>query len=516
MRKMFFLVMIAGWLGSGAAFGQDAAAQKLIGRLPSGEQARLLFNGKDLTGWQGDARFWSVSEGMIRGANQDAVPSSTYLFTESSYRNFRLLFEVRQTMSPQHSTMHSAVAILGERIPDAGDNAFGFKGPLVMFCHDWGIWDAHGRSRVVPVGEGPRVEKKGDWNLIEVLVTGNRIRCVANGTLVFDFTDKPEFLKASPIGLQLHSEKRPQEYHFRGLVLAENPQDQLVTLAQPERFTQVPEVAPSTTIEGTGPSPAPKKDLFAAGPKPHWIWGPENDGKYTIGTTFTVKNPKRVVVKATSDNVMTLKVNDKTVAASDEWQSPVEKDITGVLKDGENVIHADVDNQGGAAAFLAKVAIERADGTVDYLVSGTDWRAVRRDNKTEVALRDLGELGVGPWNNVFDAVNDAGVPRDTFVLLPGFQVEKLFTSDRGGLTVYQFEPGGRYAYYYAHLQSYAAGLHEAQRIRQGEVIGYVGSTGNASASAPHLHFAIFLLGPEKRWWEGTAINPYPLLRASAP
>ncbi|MDN5781471.1 MAG: M23 family metallopeptidase, partial [Luteimonas sp.] len=64
----------------------------------------------------------------------------------------------------------------------------------------------------------------------------------------------------------------------------------------------------------------------------------------------------------------------------------------------------------------------------------------------------------------------------------------------------------------AHLQSYVPGLHEKQEIRQGEVIGYVGSTGNASADAPHLHFAIFVLGPEKQWWKGTAINPYPVLR----
>jgi len=114
----------------------------------------------------------------------------------------------------------------------------------------------------------------------------------------------------------------------------------------------------------------------------------------------------------------------------------------------------------------------------------------------------------GRSHDAIDIMAPAGTP---VLAVADGQVEKLFTSDRGGLTVYQFEPSGRYAYYYAHLQSYAPGLHETQRIRRGEVIGYVGSTGNANASAPHLHFAIFLLGPEKRWWEGTAINPYPLL-----
>ena len=69
----------------------------------------------------------------------------------------------------------------------------------------------------------------------------------------------------------------------------------------------------------------------------------------------------------------------------------------------------------------------------------------------------------------------------------------------------------RYAYYYAHLQDYAPGIVEGRQLRRGEVIGHVGSTGNADPAAPHLHFAVFVLGPEKQWWKGTAINPYPLL-----
>ncbi|MBA2237330.1 MAG: M23 family metallopeptidase, partial [Lysobacter sp.] len=87
-------------------------------------------------------------------------------------------------------------------------------------------------------------------------------------------------------------------------------------------------------------------------------------------------------------------------------------------------------------------------------------------------------------------------------------------SKQGGLTLYQFDPAGKYAYYYAHLDSYAPRIAEGKLLRQGEVIGYVGSTGNASPESPHLHFAVFLLGPEKLWWKGTAINPYPLLAGS--
>jgi murein DD-endopeptidase MepM/ murein hydrolase activator NlpD len=90
-------------------------------------------------------------------------------------------------------------------------------------------------------------------------------------------------------------------------------------------------------------------------------------------------------------------------------------------------------------------------------------------------------------------------------------VKKLFTSKPGGLTVYQFDPDQRFCYYYAHLDHYAAGLHEGQLVRRGEVLGYVGTTGNAPKNTPHLHFALIRLDKERRWWKGTYVNPYPLL-----
>ncbi|MDQ3057889.1 MAG: peptidoglycan DD-metalloendopeptidase family protein [Pseudomonadota bacterium] len=114
-------------------------------------------------------------------------------------------------------------------------------------------------------------------------------------------------------------------------------------------------------------------------------------------------------------------------------------------------------------------------------------------------------------DRVHDAI-DIMAPEGTpvFAVSDG-SIEKLFDSKQGGLTLYQFEPTGRYVYYYAHLQRYAAGIVEKKTIRQGEIIGYVGYTGNANPEGPHLHFAILELGPEKKWWKGTAINPYPLL-----
>jgi peptidoglycan LD-endopeptidase LytH len=108
---------------------------------------------------------------------------------------------------------------------------------------------------------------------------------------------------------------------------------------------------------------------------------------------------------------------------------------------------------------------------------------------------------------------DILAPRGTpVVAVEDGTVAKLFNSKAGGITVYQFDPGQTYAYYYAHLDRYADGIKEGAELHRGQVIGYVGTTGNAPKDTPHLHFAVFRLTPEKHWWEGTPIDPYDILR----
>ena len=112
----------------------------------------------------------------------------------------------------------------------------------------------------------------------------------------------------------------------------------------------------------------------------------------------------------------------------------------------------------------------------------------------------------------FHEATDILAPRGTpIVAIDDGVIQKLFLSKPGGLTIYEFDRQGTYCYYYAHLDHYAEGLKEGMAVNRGDVIGYVGTTGNAPPQTPHLHFAIFRLGPEKHWWKGTPIDPYPLL-----
>jgi len=119
----------------------------------------------------------------------------------------------------------------------------------------------------------------------------------------------------------------------------------------------------------------------------------------------------------------------------------------------------------------------------------------------------------GRVHNAIDILAPRGRP--VLAAVPG-RILRLFESERGGLTVYQRGPDGPTVYYYAHLDGYRAGLAEGQRVARGDTLGYVGDSGNAPPGVTHLHFAMWIPETAEWFWEGEAINPYPLLRGGRP
>lgn len=136
------------------------------------------------------------------------------------------------------------------------------------------------------------------------------------------------------------------------------------------------------------------------------------------------------------------------------------------------------------------------------------------DGVPATALIDT--FGDGRSQGSHEALDIAAPMRTAVRAVEDGVLVKLFNSVRGGLTLYQFDPTSRFAYYYAHLDSYAPGLQEGQRVKRCDLIGFVGTSGNAAANAPHLHFAIFKLEPSRQWWRGAPLNPYTVMRASSP
>jgi hypothetical protein len=210
-----------------AIVAQEKKAAPVVAPRVGERETIKLFNGKDLAGWEGNKKYWSVEDGVIVGKNTDEVKVSTYLLTEKKFSDFRLVFEFKLAKSE----MHSGIAMWGRIAPEKGD-PYTYAGHLVMFPSGYGFYDLYGRNMIHNNAEkAKKVGKQHDWNKIEILAQGNRIRFVLNGVLVSDWREpKPELIKEAPIGLQLHSNKMPQEVEFKDLVLETFPEDKLTTL----------------------------------------------------------------------------------------------------------------------------------------------------------------------------------------------------------------------------------------------------------------------------------------------
>ena len=231
---------LEGFAGSGktafsfmqAATGSPTAADwsKSV-KFPEGEKPLALFNGKDFTGWEGHTdKYFSIEDGVIvaKNSKENAPKVSTYLLTKKKYRDFRLVFEGKLAQSK----MHSGIAIWGKQF-DKNAETHSYQGHLVMFPSNWGFYDLYRRNSIYRDDGRAKKADNGGWNRMEILAIGNRIRLAVNGKEVADWEDpKPELCGEGPLGLQLHSNKVPQEVRFRGLILSENPDDRLVTVAE--------------------------------------------------------------------------------------------------------------------------------------------------------------------------------------------------------------------------------------------------------------------------------------------
>jgi peptidoglycan LD-endopeptidase LytH len=152
--------------------------------------------------------------------------------------------------------------------------------------------------------------------------------------------------------------------------------------------------------------------------------------------------------------------------------------------------------------------LSRAKGTAGAVTSGK-LRMPIDGVDVESLKGGFAEARTGHPHEAVDIL----APRNTPIhAVDDGMIAKLFVSKAGGLTVYQFDPATELCYYYAHLERYADDLHEGNAVRKGDLIGYVGTSGNAPKNTPHLHFAVFHLDERKHWWQGTALDPYRVFK----
>jgi hypothetical protein len=231
-------------LGTAAVLALTGAGRAVAGKDKKSETIKL-FNGKDLDGWEGYKDLWSVKDGAIVAKNDKPLKVSTYLFTKGKYRDFRLVFSAKLG---EINEMHSGVAIWGRKLPAAelekkekGLDAakehgeYTYQGHLVMFPSGWGLFDLYRRFGLKVPNEMLAAEKKAgkqhDWNDMEILAIGDRIKLAVNGHAVLDWKESdPKMISEGPIALQLHSNGKAQEVLFKGLELTTFPEDKLLTV----------------------------------------------------------------------------------------------------------------------------------------------------------------------------------------------------------------------------------------------------------------------------------------------
>ena len=188
--------------------------------------------------------------------------------------------------------------------------------------------------------------------------------------------------------------------------------------------------------------------------------------------------------------------------------------VTAVLTSAFWLIAFNIGGSGGGTAAPAQNVITETTepDSRPELVLGPSGLAVPVAGIRVADLVDSYTQARGGGARVHDAIDIMAPAGTPVVAAAEGVVEKLyFSRGGGGITVYVRSPDRQWSYYYAHLQEYAPGLTEGQRVGRGDRLGSVGTTGNAGAAGPHLHFAVHRMGPDEPWYEGTPVNPYPLL-----
>ncbi len=219
-------------------------------------------------------------------------------------------------------------------------------------------------------------------------------------------------------------------------LVAAIPMTPAFLFAESKTYTQKPEIIVGE-VRGEPEKPATKPEqrpnVFKPGPTPSWIWGANDNARYLLrkefeGGTTTAR------IKASCDNRMKLSLNGREIARGDNWQTPVEVDVQKLLKPGKNVLQAEVSNEGGVAGFVLKLVLAKDGEKTRYIVSDDSWQATElKKNAKPSAVRKVAKLGDDPWKDVFSAPAQLAAGSSAFNVLPGFQVERLFTVPKAEL-----------------------------------------------------------------------------------
>ncbi len=435
-----------------------------------------LFNGKDLAGWEGDEKFWSVRDGAITGETtaENPTKSNTFLIWRGEKGGAKVAdFELRAKYKitgdnnsgiQYRSTEHPNFVVHGYQADL--DSARVFTGMLYEEGGRGIVAKPGEKVTVTPAGEmkvtgrtGTPEEmknaaKENDWNEYTITAIGNKLVHKINGVTTAEITDEQLDKRAMEgiLALQVH-QGSPMVVQFKDI-----------------RLKAIKGGAGGgATRPATGASAKPQAAAKSAKPvekMPQWIWRrgklkeEAKDVVYFRKSVPLTGAPKKAELVATCDNEMEVYVNGQRVAQSTEWNQPAYADVTKLLTKGHNAIAVRGVNAGGPAGLLVKLELDLGGGKRETMVSDASWitSTSERDgwNSKEFdapgwsAARVVGDAGGAPWGDLpgLAGKEDVGMATaaETLRLLPGFEAELVYSVPRarqGSWVSMTFDDKGR-------------------------------------------------------------------------
>ncbi|MCC9603926.1 DUF1080 domain-containing protein [Stieleria sp. JC731] len=432
----------------------------------------VLFNGKNLDGWKGDPKLWSVQNGSIVGQTTDQapIPANTFLIRQDgNVGDFELKCLVR------FEGNNSGVQYRSEFADETSLALKGYQADLhpridymgMMYGEKTGRGIiAQGGQRVVidPDGKPKTTELRGlsdidtsDWNELRIVAVGNRMIHQINGTTTIDLTDRhPEAKLSGLLGLQLHRGPA-MKVEFRSVLyraLSNQDGEQLV-----EQLAKATKLKSDTTDDSGDISEAPAS-WVQRNSKPKWIWAkaPKDGQKVAFRKTFNLQgNITAAQIYTTCDNRMQLWINGQSIATSNAWERPVIRSIADALTEGPNTIAIEGQNEGGVAALVSRIKIQSGNQT-KFIDTDSSWKFTETasagwqqnsfdDSKWESA-KAIGELGDTPWGVPGIDGRQSGsrlINPHSIYAPPGFVVDRIYEvpSEQGSWVALATDPQGR-------------------------------------------------------------------------
>ena len=445
----------------------------------------ILFNGKDLSGWKGLGKFWTVQGGAIVGQTTKENPTkgNTFLVWQGGeVTDFEFICKAR------FEGNNSGVQYRSRLQNPQTFRVIGYQADLHPAQANFGMLYGEGLGRGIIANRGQKVVVNTDgkkqvagkvgneanlvgteWNELRIVAVGNRLIHQVNGVTTSDITDNhPKALSKGIVALQLHAGP-PMKAEFRDVRLRH------LSGAEAKAVLKAAVESKALSVKKAATAPvAPRANAawITGAPTPQWIWAKRtgNGQQLWFRKSFNLKDkPKSARVYATCDNKLTLWINGKPAGNARDWMYPMEKDVSALLKAGKNVVAAAGQNAGGSAAFVLNLAIVDAGGKTSKIVTDKSWKLNEKkvtgfektdfdDSKwTANNTREVNKIGVQPWG----IPNYAGTRRSgggttaekdpldpkNILAAPGFVVDHIHTVDKntqGSWVSLASDPQGRF------------------------------------------------------------------------